>query len=765
LAIQAATDGTPTNGANPWIDSLVWGGRWADADGGTTTIGYTLMSGIDPYFAITVGKTWAGYEVVAIGNAFAAWEAVADIDFVVTAQADADIWYWLGSDWDVGALGWHEVPGTGGFEPLYGVFNYQAASYGWTQSGLLPGGFGYVTLIHEIGHGLGLAHPHDGGLAPDANVFPGVTADFGDYGDYDLNQGIWTTMSYNDGWQTQFPSHTNDNYGWQATPMALDIAAIQAIYGANMSYRTGDDIYTLPTGNASGTFWSCIWDAGGIDTIVAAATIAPCVIDLNDAPLTGPNAGGFVSRALGVVGGYTIANGVIIENATGASGSDTLIGNEVANRLEGGNGDDALFGGLGGDTLIGGDGDDTLDGGAGDDSLDGGTGSGDVVSFAIAFAAASISYDAGSGRFTVADEGSDTVAGVEAFRFAGVTYTVSQVLALIGGGGLFGTPGNDTLIGTAAGEAIDALAGNDILTGGNGADTLVGGVGNDTADYSAEAMLGGTRGVHIDLSTGFAMDGFGAHDSLSGIENLIGTNGGYGGAAAGEGLLSDVLIGDGAANRIEGLGGLDYILAGGGADTVFAGAGHDIALGGVGADSLAGEAGDDFLFGEDGSDTLLGGDGADWLIGAFWSGASAGVDVVSGGAGADVIVVGDATLATSTLIAYGDAGNDVIYGAAGADWLVGGAGSDYLWGAGGADVFRFEAADLVAGDVDTVLMGFGEGDLISFAPVLAGQVGLIAGSSAGVSGVYLSVAVTGGTWLAWLPWHSVASAQAAIVYG
>jgi hypothetical protein len=80
-------------------------------------------------------------------------------------------------------------------------------------------------------------------------------------------------------------------------------------------------------------------------------------------------------------------------------------------------------------------------------------------------------------------------------------------------------------------------------------------------------------------------------------------------------------------------------------------------------------------------------------------------------------------------------------------------------------VFRFEAADLVAGDVDTVLMGFGEGDLISFAPVLAGQVGLIAGSSAGVSGVYLSVAVTGGTWLAWLPWHSVASAQAAIVYG
>jgi hypothetical protein len=39
-------------------------------------------------------------------------------------------------------------------------------------------------LLHELGHALGLAHPHDGGPAPDATLFPGVTAAFGDYGDY-----------------------------------------------------------------------------------------------------------------------------------------------------------------------------------------------------------------------------------------------------------------------------------------------------------------------------------------------------------------------------------------------------------------------------------------------------------------------------------------------------------------------------------------------------------------------------------------------------
>ena len=27
MAFETYTDGTPTNGANPWIDSLVWGGQ------------------------------------------------------------------------------------------------------------------------------------------------------------------------------------------------------------------------------------------------------------------------------------------------------------------------------------------------------------------------------------------------------------------------------------------------------------------------------------------------------------------------------------------------------------------------------------------------------------------------------------------------------------------------------------------------------------------------------------------------------------------
>src|SRR5262249_24909978 len=157
------------------------------------------------------------------------------------------------------------------------------------------GSFGFITIIHELGHGLGLAHPHDGGTE-DGQLFPGVTRDRGsDTGNFGLNQGIWTTMTYSDGWDDVPP--VSDAYGYQGTAMAFDIAALQYLYGANMTYNSGDQLYALPTANGAGTFWSCIWDAGGVDEISGAAGTGNCTINLNAASLQAgdPHAGGYVS--------------------------------------------------------------------------------------------------------------------------------------------------------------------------------------------------------------------------------------------------------------------------------------------------------------------------------------------------------------------------------------------------------------------------------------------------------------------------------------
>ena len=62
------------------------------------------------------------------------------------------------------------------------------------------------------------------------------------------------------------------------------------------------------------------------------------------------------------------------ENAVGGTGSDTLLGNALANRLTGGNGDNILVGLEGGDILEAGSGRDILIGGLGLDSLNGGLG-------------------------------------------------------------------------------------------------------------------------------------------------------------------------------------------------------------------------------------------------------------------------------------------------------------------------------------------------------------------------------------------------------
>ena len=460
---------------------------------------------------------WTAYEKARAIAALDSIAAVADLRFQITNDQNADFQLVLDTNElnNNGLLGYFYLPS--GTRPSVGVFNGKGV--GWTENGgLEEGGLGYATLVHEFLHGLGLEHPHDSG-----NPMPDVQTKFGDLGISGLNQGIFSTMSYNGGYAAQ-PTYSNRS-GHEAGPMALDIAAVQARYGKNKNYASGDDIYTLP--DAANLAWRAIWDTGGNDTILYEGP-KDSTIDLRDATLTYQvGGGGFVSSASGVRGGYTIAHGVVIENAQGGAGDDRLIGNAAANmlsggdghdflrglaghdRLDSGGGNDSVFGGIGNDRIYAGAGHDMAHGGAGNDQIDGGTGDDTLLGHSGAD-----SITAASGRNTVYGHGgNDTLNGG------------SDPDSIFGGNGddlITGGDGDDSLSGGRGQDSIFGGAGNDLLSGDWGGDMLTGGAGADQFIFSFATDSTG-NGVLRDEITDFETGN--DRIDLTGIDAIAGDAG------------------------------------------------------------------------------------------------------------------------------------------------------------------------------------------------------------------------------------------------
>ncbi len=393
------------------------------------------------------GEGFTAYERAQFIKAFEQIEAVANVTFeVVNNPNSADFRLVLDTN-ELGDtyLGYFFPPGTS-YVSGVGVFNGDYFDR-FGGGNLELGGLGASTVLHELLHGLGVMHPHDTG--GDTTIMAGVTAGFGSYGLGGLNQGIFTTMSYNYGYQTgRGTAPISDQYGHQSGPMALDIAALQLMYGAAEN-AGGNTTYQLPDQNVSGTGWHAIWDTSGVDRIVHDG-FRDATIDLRPASLTyATGGGGFVSAAEGVQGGFTIAAGVIVERALGGYGDDRIIGNGFANVLSGRDGDDVLFGLNGRDSLYGGNGSDVLRGGAGNDRLLG---------------------QADNDRL-LGNSGSDYLRGGAGDDL---------LFGLNGRDSLYGGNGSDVLRGGSGNDRLFGQAGNDRLLGNSGSDYLRGGVGSDT---------------------------------------------------------------------------------------------------------------------------------------------------------------------------------------------------------------------------------------------------------------------------------------------
>jgi serralysin len=439
-----------TSSYNP-KSGLDWGTR---VPGDNTIEVYFAPKGAkirDGYGGVYTSDGFTLYEIRQFQRAFALIEASVAIDFVrVGSRAAADFVIGLDANGEMSrdTLGWMNPPG----EAFGGSAMFNGLAWDRGPGGdLSVGGYGFVTIVHELLHGLGLAHPFDDGGT--STVFPGVRYGSNDLGTALLNQGVFTTMSYNSGFvagpvgYSAF-DHRIWNHGYEAGPSPLDIAVLQEKYGANGATRSGDTTYTLPDVNKIGTAYRGIWDTGGTDTIQYLGG-RDTTINLRAATLNYERGGGgFISAADGVAGGVTIAAGVVIENARSARGDDTLVGNGVANRLAAGGGNDTLYGLGGDDLLFAGAGNDTVRAGNGNDTVRG-------------YAGADTVYG-GIGRDTLfGDTGND------------------RLFAETGNDTGWGGAGNDRLAGGDGDDVLGGGPGADVVFGGNGADTIFGSSGND----------------------------------------------------------------------------------------------------------------------------------------------------------------------------------------------------------------------------------------------------------------------------------------------
>ncbi len=398
-------------------------------------------------------------QVAAAQLAFAVWDSLIPTQFVETG-ASADIILNYSTNTTAGNT--YTSTLTYDTQPKVSLAAQQVwMSTSWESnddSGMALGNYGFLTMLHEIGHALGLSHPSNYDSNVTANISYATDAVFVQ----DNRQ--YTIMSYFGGYNTNQQHWTQDGtslaYLYPQTPMVYDIAAIQALYGADTQTRTDDTVYgynTLFASNDKDKYCydfsvnsqpiMTLWDAGGIDTLDCSEWYSAQIIDLEP---------GHYSSVCGLTDNLGIAFATLIENAYGGTGNDSITGN-TANNL--------LFGGAGADRLNGHKGADTLWGGLGNDDY-----------FVDNLGDISIETSALTNEI-------DKV-------YSAVNYSLPayvEELKLLGTKNIYGI-GNfldNVLIGNSYANYLAGLVGNDTLTGGAGQDTLLGGMGADVYKFVA----------------------------------------------------------------------------------------------------------------------------------------------------------------------------------------------------------------------------------------------------------------------------------------
>jgi serralysin len=327
-----------------------------------------------------------GYDAVAqdqARSALALWSAEVNISFTQVMDLDAADFRFLSQKKGTNALFFANPPSKIGSSvvgpPQTGDNDDTNAPNVNIDSDTAPldgefdtqGGDAYFSLVHELGHIIGLGHTGPYNATPDhPNEVIAATFQLGVY-----DTMLWSIMSYvrpefmGAKFFNSYPvtgtnwGQVGDDPALPTTPMIVDILAAQRVYGRptdgpladgndvfGFNVHLGDDKvaksierYFDFTVNKHPVI--TIWDGGVNNTLDLSGWSTPSTINLNP---------GTFSSANGQINNIGIARDTVIETAKGGQGNDIIMGNVYANFLFGNAGDDTLNGGPGDDTLTGG---------------------------------------------------------------------------------------------------------------------------------------------------------------------------------------------------------------------------------------------------------------------------------------------------------------------------------------------------------------------------------------------------------------------------